>query len=156
MPLSIESSAFKNGEPIPSKHSGEGENLSPPLSWSGLREGTVELALVCDDPDAPMAEPWVHWIAYNIPASLSGLPEGVPGGAKPSQPAGMIQGPNGMGREQYFGPMPPPGHGRHRYFFKLYALDAPIAGSGLDKTALLAAVQGHVLAEAELIGTYER
>lgn len=159
MSMTLESSAFKHGQPIPRKYSGEGEDLSPALIWSGVPNGTVELALLCDDPDAPMPEPWVHWIIYGIAPTVSGLPEGIARAANPPAPAGACHGANSWPRDNlgYRGPMPPPGHGPHRYFFKLYALDAPLGlAAGADKKALLAAIEGHVLAEAELIGTYER
>jgi Raf kinase inhibitor-like YbhB/YbcL family protein len=107
------------------------------------------MALICDDPDAPTPEPWVHWILYKIPPTLSGLKEGDKGGG--------VEGKNSFEKIGYGGPMPPRGHGMHHYHFKLYALDQPLGlGAGLSKDQLLAAMKGHVLAQGELIGTYER
>ena len=157
MAIHLESPAFRSGEAIPRKHTGEGPDVSPPLQWSGLPEGTQELALVCDDPDAPRAEPWVHWVLYGLPGGTPGLPEGIPAEATLAPPPAR-QGRNDFdGALGYGGPMPPKGHGRHRYYFRLYALgqrlDLP---PGLDKKALLAAIRPHVLGEGELMGTYER
>jgi Raf kinase inhibitor-like YbhB/YbcL family protein len=154
---SFGSPAFKEGQPIPVKYTGDGEDVSPELVWSGLPKGTKELALIVDDPDAPVSEPWVHWVIYNIPASVSGLPEGVPPTPTLAQPPGTLQGTNTWGTIGYRGPAPPKGHGKHHYHFKLYALDAPLsAGPGLDKKALLDAMSGHVLSHRELVGTYQR
>lgn len=150
-PLTLTSAAFAAGAPIPQRfaYTGEGENVSPPLAWSGVPAGAQELALICDDPDAPSSEPWVHWVLYGIPASASGLAEGETGGA--------VAGQNGWGEAGWGGPFPPPGHGVHHYHFKLYALDAPVGlAPGATKPALLQAIEGHVLATAELVGTYER
>jgi len=157
MKITIESPVFKDNEPIPRKYTGEGEDVSPPLRWSGVPEGTRELALIVDDPDAPRPEPWVHWVIYKLPPTLTDLPEGVPATEMLSEPAGAVQGNNTWPKVGYNGPMPPPGHGVHHYHFKLYALDAALdAAPGLDKKALLAKMQGHVLAEGELVGTYQR
>jgi Raf kinase inhibitor-like YbhB/YbcL family protein len=160
MSIRLTSSAFANGQPIPKKYTGEGADVSPPLAWSNLPEATKELALICDDPDAPTPEPWVHWVIYKIPASLAGLPEGVARDVRLKNPPGALQGqnswPKGKGNIGYRGPMPPPG-GTHHYHFKLYALEAHLsADSGLDKKALLLEIQEHVLAAGELVGTYER
>jgi Raf kinase inhibitor-like YbhB/YbcL family protein len=157
MSLSITSTAFQAGQSIPKKHTGEGADVSPPLAWSHLPAGTVELALICDDPDAPRPEPWVHWVIYKIPATATGLPENVAKVPEWKDPPGALQGRNSWGRVGYGGPMPPPGHGTHHYHFTLYALDTPLkVGAGLAKDELLAAMTGHVLADAELIGTYAR
>jgi Raf kinase inhibitor-like YbhB/YbcL family protein len=157
MGMTLRSDAFADGKAIPRRYSGDGEDLSPPLTWSGLPEGTRELALVVDDPDAPRAEPWVHWVLYKIPADAQSLTEGVPQTAAPGAHPGVVQGKNSWGTVGYRGPAPPKGHGTHHYHFRLYALDAPLTGArGLDKGGLLEAVRGHVLAEAELVGTYER
>lgn len=157
MTMTISSTAFADGAAIPARYTAEGKDVSPPLAWSGLPEGTVELAIVCDDPDAPRPEPWVHWVIYNVPASATGLDEGVPPSEKLASPPGAMQGKNTWPATGYRGPAPPPGHGTHHYHFKLYALDQdlPLA-PGLTKDQLLAAMKGHVLDEAELIGTYER
>jgi len=153
----LTSSAFEQKRAVPRKHTGDGEDKSPPLTWSGLPEGTRELALIVDDPDAPSAEPWVHWVIYKIPADAEGLPQGVPPAANVSSPGGALQGKNSWGKIGYGGPAPPKGHGVHRYFFRLYALDAPVnLAAGATKAALLKAMSGHVLAEGVLIGTYQR
>jgi len=157
MKITITSSAFKHNEPIPRKYTGEGTDVSPPLAWSGIPDGARELALIMDDPDAPRAEPWVHWVIYKLPPTLTGLPEGVPKTPTLSEPAGATQGNNTWPKIGYNGPMPPPGHGVHHYHFKLYALDTTLdLQPGLDKKGLLAKMQGHILGEGELIGTYER
>jgi hypothetical protein len=159
MALTITSTAFAAGQRIPKKHTGEGADVSPALSWSGIPEGAVELALIMDDPDAPSAEPWVHWVIYKIPASVQGLPEGVPRSDRLTAPTGALQGKNSWPSDNlgYRGPMPPPGHGTHHYHFKLYALDAALsAAPGLTKAKLLDAMRGHILAQGELIGTYQR
>jgi Raf kinase inhibitor-like YbhB/YbcL family protein len=156
MPIAVESPEFRNGEPIPKKHTGEGPDVSPRLRWSGVPEGARELALVCEDPDAPRAEPWVHWVLYGLSPSIRELPEGVSKEARPAGPAAH-QGPNDSRSVGYSGPMPPRGHGRHRYFFRLYALGQALdLPPGLDKAKLLAAIRPHVIAEGELMGTYER
>jgi Raf kinase inhibitor-like YbhB/YbcL family protein len=149
MNIQVSSPAFEPGGTIPKKYTGEGQDVSPPLAWSGLPEGTRELALVCDDPDAPTSKPFVHWVLYKIPADLSGLPEGDARGA--------LEGENDFGGTGYGGPMPPRGHGTHRYRFKTYALDTELGVvAGLTKDELLRVIEGHVLAEGELVGTYER
>jgi Raf kinase inhibitor-like YbhB/YbcL family protein len=160
MSFELTSTAFAANQTIPKKYTGEGADVSPPLAWSKLPEGTQELALICDDPDAPVAEPWVHWVIYRIPAAEKGLPEGVDKTEKPSVPAGALQGKNSWPSGQtigYRGPMPPPGHGTHHYHFTLYALknklDVP---PGLDKKALLAAMEGRILGQVRLTGTYSR
>jgi len=155
--LAVKSEAFSEGQTVPKKYTGEGQDVSPPLSWSGVPEGAKELALICDDPDAPTPEPWVHWVIYKIPASARGLAENIERSAALSMPPGALQGKNSWNRVGYGGPMPPPGHGVHHYHFKLYALDAELkVEPGLTKNALLATMKGHVLAEAELMGTYQR
>jgi Raf kinase inhibitor-like YbhB/YbcL family protein len=149
MSIQITSTAFDAGKRVPRDYTGEGRDVSPPLVWENIPDGTQELALICDDPDAPVAEPWVHWVLYKLPPTLTQLGEGDRGGG--------TEGVNDFRRNGYGGPMPPPGHGTHHYHFKLYALDAPIAlESGATKKELLAAMQGHILARGELIGTYER
>jgi Raf kinase inhibitor-like YbhB/YbcL family protein len=153
----LKSPAFDSGAVIPKRHTGDGEDLSPPLAWSGLPPDTRELALIVDDPDAPSPQPWVHWIISKIPATDPGIAEGVHPKPAPSFPPGAIQGKNSWGTIGYRGPAPPKGHGVHHYHFKLYALDAPLSvAAGIDKPGLLKAMQGHILAEAELVGTYQR
>lgn len=157
MPIAITSDAFAAGAAIPSEHTGDGQDLSPPLNWDGVPPQAKELALVVDDPDAPQAEPWVHWLLYKIPAGTGGLPEGVPPRDTPGAPAGALQGRNSFGKIGYGGPAPPRGHGTHHYHFRLYALDEPLkVQAGLDKKALLSAMSGHVLDQGELVGTYQR
>jgi Raf kinase inhibitor-like YbhB/YbcL family protein len=157
MSLTVTSPAFAAGQAIPRRHTGDGEDLSPPLSWTDLPAGTRELALVVDDPDAPSAEPWVHWVIYNIPAGEQGLHEGVPKKDRPPVPSGPTQGVNSWGTVGYRGPAPPKGHGVHHYHFTLYAVDSHLAlVAGLDKRGLLKALAGHVLGKGELVGTYER
>jgi Raf kinase inhibitor-like YbhB/YbcL family protein len=147
--IAFRSPAFAANGRIPRKHTGEGEDVSPALEWSALPDGTRELALICDDPDAPTPEPWVHWVAYKIPANVSRLDEGAKGS--------WLEGRNDFGRIGYSGPMPPQGHGVHHYHFRLYALDVPVAGkTGLSKKQLLMATQGHIIGEGELVGAYER
>jgi hypothetical protein len=153
MKLELTSPAFKEGGPIPVKHTCDGEDVSPPLNWNGAPEGTKSLALICDDPDAP-AGTWVHWVLHDLSPAITELAEAIP----PSEitPQGAKQGINDFQRLGYGGPCPPPGK-PHRYFFKLYALDAqPQLGSRATKKELVAAMKGHILAEGQLIGTYKR
>ncbi len=157
MGITLRSVAFAEGEPIPRRYTGDGEDLSPPLSWEGLPAATRELAMIVDDPDAPTSEPWVHWVIYKLPATQEGLKEGVAPVPQPKSPPGSIQGKNSWGSLGYQGPAPPRGHGVHRYFFQLYALDRGLElPEGLDKAGLLKAIRGHILAQAELKGTYQR
>jgi Raf kinase inhibitor-like YbhB/YbcL family protein len=160
MAIQVTSTAFNQGQPIPQKFTGDGADVSPPLAWSGVPEGAKELALLCDDPDAPQAEPWVHWVIYKIPATAKGLPEGVERKPKPKEPAGAIQGKNSWPAKEnlgYRGPLPPKGHGIHHYYFKVFALDKTLSAEpGLDKKALLKEIAGHTVAEGVLMGTYER
>lgn len=151
MALSLTSTAFTQGQGIPAVHSCDGKGVSPPLAWSAAPAGTNSFALIMDDPDAPMGT-YVHWVIYNIPASVKALPEGMPSQAM--LPDGTVQGPNTSGRTSYAGPCPP--SGTHRYFFKLYALDAILKLPAAGKDDLLQAMQGHILAEGELMGTYSR
>jgi Raf kinase inhibitor-like YbhB/YbcL family protein len=153
--MKITSSAFAEGAAIPKQHTDDGANVSPALRWTGTPASTIELALIVDDPDAPRPKPWVHWILYKIPASLTGLPQGASGaGRQPETPMREGRGDGGVG---YRGPAPPRGHGVHHYHFKLYALDAPLdLPAGATKEEHLAAMKGHVLAVAETVGTYER
>jgi Raf kinase inhibitor-like YbhB/YbcL family protein len=158
MTISITSTAFAAGKPIPKKFTGEGEDLSPPLAWSNVPKGTQELALICDDPDAP-AGTWVHWVLYKIPAETTSLPEGLPREKTLKTPAGAVQGVNSFSTDNvgYRGPMPPPGHGTHHYHFKIYALDKPVSSPpGVDKKTLSAEIHEHVLDKGELVGTYQR
>jgi Raf kinase inhibitor-like YbhB/YbcL family protein len=150
MPFAMNSRAFKHGESIPVRHSCDGEDVSPELLWTDPPTGTRSFALIMDDPDAPRGT-WVHWVLFNIPAAARGLPEGVSDADE--QPDGGRHGENSWGRSGYGGPCPP--SGTHRYFFKLYALDRTLDLAAQASTAdLEAAMQGHILAQAELMGTY--
>ena len=153
MALEIESSAFKAGEFIPKKYSCQGEDVSPPLNWSGAPEGTRSFLLIRDDPDAPMGT-WVHWLVYDIPVGTTSLPENV--SKAPTLENGAKQGNTSFGRVGYGGPCPPPSK-PHRYFFKLYALDSTLGlRPGIKKEELLKAMEGHILAETQLMGLYKR
>lgn len=158
MSVTLITPAFTDRHPIPVRHTEDGDDLSPALTWTTLPAGTRELALIVDDPDAPTEDPWVHWVIYNIPATPGGgLGEGVPQVDRPETPVGSTQGLNTWNTVGYRGPAPPPGHGVHHYHFKLYALDAPLNFEpGLDKRALMNAMSGHILGHGELVGTYER
>jgi Raf kinase inhibitor-like YbhB/YbcL family protein len=156
MAFTLSSPAFGPNSAIPAKYTCEGSDVSPALAWSGAPAGTKSFALVVDDPDAPDPRApkmtWVHWVLYDIPASAKGVPEAV---QKKDLPAGTREGLNDWKRTGHGGPCPP--IGRHRYFFKLYALDAVLPDLGNPtKGQLEKAMQGHVLAQAELIGTYEK
>jgi Raf kinase inhibitor-like YbhB/YbcL family protein len=152
--LTIISSAFSHEEEIPPVYTCEGKDISPPLQWSDLPDGTASLVLIVDDPDAPDPEApkmtWVHWLLYNLPPSGSGLEEAI----SPAQlPSGTLEGMNDWKRTGYGGPCPP--IGRHRYFFKLYALDSLLPDLNQPtKDELLKAMEGHVLEMSELMGTY--
>jgi Raf kinase inhibitor-like YbhB/YbcL family protein len=153
MAMTITSSVFRAGEVIPTKYSCEGANISPPVQWDGVPAAARSLALICDDPDAPMGT-WVHWVLYNLPTNVSNLPEHVP--ASEMLSSGPKQGMNDFKRIGYGGPCPPPGK-THRYYFKLYALDVELAlKPRATKQELLRAMEGHILAEAQLMGTYQR
>jgi hypothetical protein len=151
--MKLATTSFADGQPIPRRHASDDQNLSPALQWSGVPPGAKSLALICDDPDAPMGT-WVHWVVYDLPPATAGLAEGVP--KSPELANGAKQGVNDFKRTGYDGPAPPPGN-PHRYFFKLYALDLkPGLKPGLTKKDLLKAMDGHVLAEGQLAGTYQR
>jgi len=154
MAFTLTSAAFRDGTAIPVKHTCDGADVSPPLAWRGPPEGTRSFALIADDPDAP-AGTWVHWVLYNVPAAVSELPEKV-AKVESLDLDGARQGRNDFRRPGYGGPCPPPGPA-HRYFFTLYALDAPLKlKAGAQKKDVDAALQGHVLGSAQLIGTYAR
>lgn len=157
MTITVTSEAFAPGQPIPKQYTGEGKDISPPLRWTGVPPQARELVLICDDPDAPSADPWVHWVIYGISPAVDALSAGVDTAPSPPVPGGSRQGANSWEKVGYGGPMPPPGHGVHHYHFKLYALDTELElAAGLDKASVLEAMSGHILAEGELIGTYER
>lgn len=151
--MKLSTAAFENGAAIPSRYTCSGDNISPALVIEGIPANTKSLALIMDDPDAPGGT-WVHWVLYNIPPGLAGLTEKVPADAGVSGIGS--QGPTSFGRPGYGGPCPPAGKA-HRYFFKLYALDLePALKVGLDKPALLKQIDGHILAQAQLMGTFQR
>jgi Raf kinase inhibitor-like YbhB/YbcL family protein len=151
--MELTSTAFTNGAAIPAKHTCDAKDVSPPLKWSGVPAGAKSLVLIVDDPDAPVGT-WVHWVLYGLPVTATELPEGLPKSQYVA--GGARQGLNDFKRLGYGGPCPPPGK-PHRYFFKLYALDAALdLKPGLKKQDLEAAMQKHILAQAELMGTYQR
>ena len=148
----LTSVAFANGGAIPPVHTCDGADTSPPLGWKGAPAGTKAFALICHDPDAPAGD-WLHWAAWNIPATAHALPEGLPKQA--TLPAGAQQGKNDFGRLGYGGPCPP--GGTHHYVFALTALDAPLTlPTTASRDEIEKAIQGHALGTAELIGTYQR
>jgi len=156
MAFTLKSPSFSENGNIPAKYTCEGQDISPPLSWSGVPAGTKSLALIVDDPDAPDPRApkmtWVHWVLYNLPPSSNGLPESV---SKSALPQGTLEGTNDWKRTGYGGPCPP--IGRHRYFFKLYGLDTALPNLGNPtKKQLEDAMKGHILAQTELVGTYEK
>ena len=147
MSIQLTSDAFANGQSIPSKYSCKGKNISPALAWTEPPAGTQSLALIMDDPDAPGGT-WVHWVLFNIPASTHNLQEDLP-------TSGMSMGKNSWGDMRYGGPCPP--SGTHRYFFKLYALDTTInLLPGATKEQVLEEMEGHILAQGELVGTFSK
>jgi Raf kinase inhibitor-like YbhB/YbcL family protein len=153
MAFELSSSAFAPGKTIPARHTCDGADVSPPLAWTEPPSGTLSLALVCEDPDAP-AGTWIHWVLYGLPAGARALPEGVPATATLAD--GSRQGTNDFRRTGYGGPCPPRGK-PHRYFFRLYALDAKLEmRPGATAAALRKQLTGHVRGEAELMGTYGR
>lgn len=152
MEIKVTSTAFEDGGMIPPRYTCDGEDISPPLQWEAVPETAKGIALICDDPDAPMGT-FVHWVLYDLPADVTELPENVP--AEATLPSGARQGTSDFGRTGYGGPCPP--SGTHRYFFKLYALDAATGlAAGAKKADLLKAMKGHILAEGRLMGQYRR
>ena len=152
MDIIIKSPAFVPGGKIPGKYTCDGMDISPPLTWTSGPEGTKTFALICDDPDAPMGT-WVHWVLFNLPADITEFRENVP--PERELESGAKQGMNDFRKIGYGGPCPP--GGVHRYFFKLYALDTEInLEAGATKAELLKAMEGHILAEGQIIGRYER
>jgi len=147
--IGLTSSVFSNGAVIPAKYTCSGSDVSPPLSWGGVPAGAQSLALTVIDPDAP-GKPFVHWLVFNLPASLSGLPEGQ------GPPDGSVQGRNDFGSNRFRGPCPPPG-APHHYHFKIYALDITLSlQSGASEAAFQDAIKGHVMATGETVGTFKR
>jgi Raf kinase inhibitor-like YbhB/YbcL family protein len=152
MTIKITSSTFTEGSMIPNRYTCDAEDVSPDLAWTGVPEGTKSLALICDDPDAPMGT-WVHWVLFNLPPDINELHAEIP--PEKTLKNSARHGKNDFGRFGYGGPCPP--SGTHRYFFKLYALDTRIKlGSGITKAQLLEAMNGHILDEGRLMGKYKR
>jgi Raf kinase inhibitor-like YbhB/YbcL family protein len=152
MEIKMTSAAFEPGGMIPNQYTCDGQDISPPLSWGDVPDGSASIALVCDDPDAPMGT-WVHWVLFDLPPETRNLPENIP----PSETleGGGTHGVNDFRRLGYGGPCPP--GGTHRYYFKIYALDKKMGlSAGSTKAQLLKAMEGHVMAEGELIGRYKR
>jgi Raf kinase inhibitor-like YbhB/YbcL family protein len=155
--IKVTSTAFADNAPIPLKNSAYGDDLSPQLQWSGVPANTQSLVLMMEDPDALNPKPFVHWIAANLPPSVTTLPTDVPKSDRPSPLKGGIQGANHTGCIGYYGPKPPAADGPHRYHFQVFALDTKLnLPSGYNRQALLAAMRGHVIARGEIIGTYDR
>jgi hypothetical protein len=152
MTIQITSPAFKEGAMIPAKYTADGLDISPPLQWQGVPKGAAGIALINDDPDAPMGT-WVHWVLYNLPPDTNSLPEGVP--CDDTLENGAMQGRTDFGSTGYGGPAPP--SGTHRYYFKLYALDTMLQlPPGATKAQLEKAMKNHILAQATLMGKYKR
>jgi Raf kinase inhibitor-like YbhB/YbcL family protein len=155
--MTVTSQTFSSGGPIPEKNSPQGDNVSPELSWSGAPAGTKEFVLIVEDPDAPMANPFIHWIVHRIAATTNSIPAGLPGERALVQLGNAVQGLNDANTRGWYGPKPPTGHGVHHYHFQLFAVDQAL-GLGPDATVdeLKKAMTGHVVGFGELIGTYER
>lgn len=150
--IEVRSTAFAEGDRIPSDFTCDGADMSPPVEWANIPSGTKSIAILVEDPDAPSGN-WSHWLAYDLPPSLRQLPPGIP--ASKGLPAGGTQGRTDFGKMGYSGPCPP--QGNHRYFFRVYALDAILGlKPGVTKQELLRAMQGHILAQGQLMGTYDR
>jgi Raf kinase inhibitor-like YbhB/YbcL family protein len=144
--LKIKCPVFEGHKSIPDRHTSNGEDVAPPLEWSGTPEGTKAFAIVVHDPDAPLVDGFTHWVAYGIPGDTTSLPEGA---------EGVVNGVNSMGKEGYMGPAPPAGHGTHHYYFWVYALDEDLdLPPGLDRRALFDRIEDHVIEQARVIGTY--
>jgi Raf kinase inhibitor-like YbhB/YbcL family protein len=146
--LAVSSEAFDHHDTIPERHTGDGEDVSPALSWSGVPEGTEAFAVVVHDPDAPLVDGFTHWVAYNIPGDVEGLEEGDDN---------VTHGKHSAGGEGYMGPAPPPGHGSHHYYFWVYALDSDLdLEPGLTRRELIDRIEDNVIEQARLVGTYKR
>jgi len=154
--VTVSSSAFKDGQPIPAEYTGYGKGKSIPLSWSNL-PGTRSIAIVMDDPDAKTPRPFVHWLIYNIPAGMESLDAGLPTKPRLDAPKGALQGTNSNRSTGYFGPRPPKGDPPHHYLIKVYALDQELKiEPGADEDTLLKAMGGHVLGQGQLTGTAQK
>lgn len=150
--ITVTSTAFSHESLIPSKHTCDGADMSPDLSWDGIPDGTMSIAILCDDPDAPVGD-WVHWVVYNIPPHMNGIPENF--SRRVREFSGVREGVNDFRRENYGGPCPP--QGLHRYFFKVFFLNTLLDEKrGMTKSDLLAEVKGHILGYGELVGKYQR
>lgn len=154
-PLTVTSPAFTNSAAIPLKYADYGEKVSPEVSWSGASPNTKSLAVLVEDPDAREPKPFVHWVIYNLPPSMTGLPESIPGTPRLPEFGGALQGRNDRGTIGYFGPRPPKGDPPHRYRFQVFAADVMLSlDPGATATAVIAALKGHVVGRGELIGTF--
>ncbi|KPJ50349.1 phosphatidylethanolamine-binding protein [candidate division TA06 bacterium DG_26] len=152
MDIAVRSTAFREGEMIPKNYTCDGENISPPLAWTSVPEETKGIALICDDPDAPRGT-FVHWVLFNLPPDMRELPEAIPPADELEN--GARHGVNGSGKAGYRGPCPP--GGVHRYYFRLYALDTQLTlPSGVQKSQLVDAMEGHILGRGQLMGRYKR
>lgn len=152
MSIKVTSTAFEEGTIIPAKYTCDGDDVSPPLAWKGVPEDAESIALICDDPDAPMGT-WVHWVVWNMPADKTGLEEGI--ASDRTLPDGTRQGMTDFKKTGYGGPCPP--SGTHRYYFKVYALDTKLDIDGdSKKSGLVEAMEGHILAEGRIMGKYKR
>lgn len=146
--LKVISPAFDFGQPIPKRHASDGENINPELTWSGVPDGTQEIAVVCHDPDAPLPDGYTHWVVYGIPPEVTRIPE--QGGNE------FTEGVTESGGTGYEGPAPPPGHGPHHYYFWVYCLDQRLdAQPGLSRQKLLDLMEGHIIEQNRTVGTYE-
>lgn len=158
-PIIVTSPTMQTGEMMPRDYSPDGRNLSPPLAWTNLPQGTEQIAVLCQDHGAGFPPPWVHWILYNVPGTATGLPEGIPfdpSAPVPNEIAGATQGNNGWGLAMYRGPAPPSGD-LHHYHFVVYALDEALdLPPGLTRAELLEAIDGHVIGQGDMVPVYER
>lgn len=155
--IDVRSTDFQHEGELPVRLTGQGENASPQISWSEIPSKTKSLVLICEDPDAPRADAFVHWILYGIPPVLSSLPAKLDAVPEVASVLGARQGRNSFGKVGYLGPMPPPGHGVHHYHFQLFALDNEVHIENVPEIShLLKVMEGHVLAVGDLVGTYER
>jgi Raf kinase inhibitor-like YbhB/YbcL family protein len=156
--VAVSSGSFADGEEIPRWYTGDGQNVSPALSWTDLPVGTVSVAVLCEDPDAPTPSPFVHWIAYGLAPNVSSITEGASGTHRSAdENPSFAEGKNSFGHARFDGPAPPRGHGVHHYHFQVFALDTRLSLHGTpDRGDLISAMRGHVIAAGDLVGTYER
>jgi Raf kinase inhibitor-like YbhB/YbcL family protein len=150
--MQVTSTAFQEGATIPAQYTADGKNVSPPLEWTGVPDGTASIALICDDPDAPRGT-WVHWVLFNLPSDTHSLAEAMP---RDRHPGGARSGSNDFRKQGYDGPSPPPGK-PHRYYFKVYALDRLLElPVGATKQHVVEAMEGHIIGSGQLMGRYGR